>query len=82
MNGNIEKNLVPSEKKLINGKREVPLGTSLSKKIDNLFDKLYHGDEQEDIESYFELGDIIRTMFALMKHHRYGVLFNVLKKFI
>ena len=81
MNTESEKNLVPSEKNLINGKREVPLGTSLSKKIDDLFDKFYYG-EKEDNDSYLELLDIVRDMFALMKHHRYGVLFNVLKKFI
>ena len=81
MNGAIEKNLIPSEKKFINGKREVPLGTSLSKKIDDLFDKFYYG-EKKDNDSYLELLDIVRDMFALMKHHRYGVLFNVLKKFI
>ena len=82
MNTESEKNLVPSEKNLINGKREVPLGTSLSKKIDDLFDKFYYGGDRADNDSYVELLDIIRDMFALMKHHRYGVLFNVLKKFI
>jgi len=82
MNGNIEKNLVLNEKKFINGKKEVPLGTSLSKKIDKLFDKFYYGGERQDNDSYVELLDIVRDMFALMKHHRYGVLFNVLKKFI
>lgn len=82
MNTESEKNLVPSEKNLINGKREVPLGTSLSKKIDDLFDKFYYGGEIEDNDSYLELLDIVRDMFTLMKHHRYGVLFNVLKKFI
>lgn len=77
-----EKNLIPSEKNLVNGKREVPLGTSLSEKIDDLFDKFYYSGDREDNDIYLEFLDIIRDMFALMKHHRYGVLFNVLKKFI
>lgn len=82
MNTESEKNLVPSEKNLINGKREIPLGTSLSKKIEDLFDKLYYSGVPGSDVTYNDLLDVIRDMFALMKHHRYGVLFNVLKKFI
>ena len=82
MNGTQEKNLVPSEKNLVNGKREIPLGTALSEKIDDLFDKIYYGGDHADNDSYVKLLDIIRDMFALMRHHRYGVLYNVLKKFI
>lgn len=82
MNGTQEKNLVPSEKKLVNGKREIPLGTALSEKIDDLLDALYYGSESGEYEEYNKIIDIIRDMFALMHHHRYGVLYNVLKKFI
>lgn len=70
-----EKNLVPSEKNLVDGKREVPLGTDISKKISML---KYVVDSKQatraDVEEIFEL------MFYLMKHHRYGVLYNVLRK--
>lgn len=82
MKGTQEKNLVPSEKKLVNGKREVPLGTALSEKIDDLLDALYYGPPMRPNECYNKFIDIVRDMFALMHHHRYGVLYNVLKKFI
>lgn len=82
MNGTQEKNLVPSEKKFVNGKREIPLGTALSEKIDDLLDILYYGPPMQQHEAYNKVIDIVRDMFALMHHHRYGVLYNVLKKFI
>lgn len=70
-----EKNLVPSEKNLIDGKREVPLGTDISKKIRMLKILVDHNEAtRSDVEEIFEL------MFHLMYHHRYGVLYNVLKK--
>lgn len=77
-----EKNLVPSEKKLVNGRREIPLGTALSEKIDDLLDIFYYDQPIKQYEAYNKFIDIVRDMFALMRHHRYGVLYNVLKKFI
>lgn len=75
MNGTQEKNLVPSEKNLVDGKREVPLGTDISKKIHMLKILVDHNQAtRSDVEEIFEL------MFHLMHHHRYGVLYNVLKK--
>ena len=75
MNTESEKNLVPSEKNLINGKKEIPLGTDISKKICML---KYYVDSKQATRA--DLEEIFKLMFHLMYHHRYGVLYNVLKK--
>ena len=65
------------EKNLVDGKPELPLGTKLSENIESFIDSTYYADKI--IPEDFIL--ILKQMFTLMRHHRYGVLYNILKKF-
>ena len=71
-----------SEKNLTDGKSTVPLGTKLSEEIGKYKGSLdlITGDwVSETMLDDFE--KILNDMFLLMHHHRYGVLYNILKKF-
>lgn len=73
-----------SEKNLTDGSNTVPLGTKLSEEIVQFKTNLEFL-SSEDWKISQELVDdfekILNDMFLLMHHHRYGVLYNILKKF-
>lgn len=69
-----------SEKNLTDGSNTVPLGTKLSEEITEFKLDLEFMDSRNPCEvEQFE--SILNDMFLLMHHHRYGVLYNILKKF-
>jgi hypothetical protein len=69
-----------SEKNLTDGSNTVPLGTKLSEEITEFKLDLEFTDSRMygSIEAFEK---ILNDMFLLMHHHRYGVLYNILKKF-
>lgn len=86
----IEKKFLPqdeqeSKKKnsFIDGRPAYPLGTKLSEEIAEFKVMLEFpaGDHDTIIETVNEFKKILNDMFLLMHHHRYGVLYNILKKF-
>lgn len=69
-----------SEKNLTDGNNTVPLGTKLFEEIIEFKYNLEFG-VSELPETIGSFERILNDMFLLMHHHRYGVLYNVLKKF-
>ena len=71
------------EKKKIDGKVSYPLGTKLTEEIAEFRTALFVMEEcgipTEQMQKKFD--DMLNNMFLLLYHHRYGVLYNVLKKF-
>jgi len=70
------------KKKIVDGKEALPLGTKLAEEIvefklnlEFLAGECVTPIMTDDFEK------ILNDMFLLMYHHRYGVLYNILKKF-
>ena len=69
------------EKNLVDGKPEFPLGTKLSEEIASFKATLYCASLEDYSTGLEAFEKILNDMFLLMHHHRYGVLYNILKKF-
>lgn len=70
------------EKNLTDGSNTVPLGTKLSEEITKFkLDLEFITGDLVSAETLYDFEKILNDMFLLMHHHRYGVLYNILKKF-
>lgn len=70
------------KKKIVDGKEALPLGTKLSEEIAEFKINLeFLAGECVTPVLIEDFEKILNDMFLLMHHHRYGVLYNILKKF-